>query len=274
MTKELLQRPELPELIDIGVNLTNKAFARDLDQVLHRAHAAGVTRMVVTGTSVIGSRAAAELATGHHGVLFATAGVHPHHATSCDEHTIAALAELAARREVVAIGECGLDYNRNYSPPATQRRWFEAQTRLAADLGYPLFVHERDAAEDVLAILRRYRHRLPAVVIHCFTGTKDILTKYIDLDLHIGITGWICDERRGRHLHSIINTIPPHRLMVETDAPYLLPRTVTPKPKHGRNEPSLLPHVVAMVAQCMGVPESDVAHTTTTTAAAFFSLPK
>jgi TatD DNase family protein len=259
-------------LVDIGVNLTSRAFAEDRDQVIERAVAAGVRRMIITGTSAAGSRAAAELAATRPGALRATAGVHPHEARACTEATLCELRRLAARPEVVAIGECGLDFCRDFSPRPEQRRWFEAQVELAAELSMPLFVHERDAAEPVLEVLGRLRDRLPGAVIHCFTGDRATLEAYLALDLHIGITGWICDERRGRHLCELVGLIPPGRLMVETDAPYLLPRTIRPRPGSRRNEPALLPHVVAEIARCTGRSAAELAAETTRTAEAFFAL--
>ena len=261
-----------PAIIDIGANLTNKSFARDRDAVIERAMASGVTRIVITGTSVAASQAAADLATTRPGVLHATAGVHPHDARTCDSHTIDALRQLAARPEVVAIGECGLDFNRDYSPRTVQQEWFEAQVALACELAMPLFLHERDASTAMLEVMRRYRDRIPAAVVHCFTGTDRELHAYRDLDLHIGITGWICDERRGQHLHDIVSDIPLDRLMIETDAPYLLPRTLENKPKDRRNEPAFLPEVLATVARAMKLGVEEVAHATTATATAFFAL--
>lgn len=259
-------------LVDIGVNLTSKAFRKDMDEVIARARKAGVTRMVVTGTSPAESERAAELAALMPGTLWATAGVHPHHARDCDAGTLDALRALAARPEVVAIGECGLDYNRNFSPPEAQRQWFEAQVALAAELGLPLFLHEREAAGDLLAILRRHRDRVPAAVVHCFTGSEEALDAYLALDLHIGITGWICDERRGTHLHEIVGKIPRDRLMLETDAPYLVPRTLKPPPRNRRNEPGFLPHVLDTVARCTGRDPAEVAADTTAVATRFFGL--
>ncbi|ACY17185.1 TatD family hydrolase [Haliangium ochraceum] len=262
-------------LIDIGVNLTNSAFAADLDQVLARASAAGVTRMVVTGTSAAESAHAAELAATRPAMLRATAGVHPHHASECEQpggDPLAQLRALAARPEIAAIGECGLDYNRNFSPPAVQRRWFEAQLELAIDLRMPLFLHERDATDDMLAIVRRHHARLPPAVIHCFTGTADALDAYLELDLHIGITGWVCDERRGTGLAEIVHTIPGERLMIETDAPYLIPRTIRPRPKTRRNEPAHLPYVVAKLAACRDEDPDALAAATTATAERFFDF--
>jgi TatD DNase family protein len=259
-------------LIDIGVNLTNKAFKKDLDQVIERARSAGVEAMVVTGTSIAASRAALELAKTRPGLLHATAGVHPHDAKSCNDDTIDTLRELARHDAVVAIGECGLDYNRDFSPRPVQDRWFEAQLRLAEELGLPLFLHERDAHARFLEILRPHRDKLAGACVHCFTGTEAELRAYLDLDLHIGITGWIADERRGRHLFELAKLIPMERLMIETDAPYLLPRNIDEKPKGGRNEPAFLTWVAKAVAEATGLPEREVADATGRTARAFFRI--
>jgi TatD DNase family protein len=263
-------------LIDIGANLSHSSFARDLDAVLDRAGAAGVKQIVVTGTSIEGSRQAVALAREHAEMLRATAGVHPHDASSCDGDTLQVLRELAGRPEVVALGECGLDFNRNYSPRPVQLAWFEAQVQLAAELGMPLFLHEREAHEALVEIIGRYRRQLPRAVVHCFTGTAAELRAYLDLDLHIGITGWICDERRGRHLRQVVKLIPPDRLMVETDAPFLVPRDLpadhVPQPHGRRNEPALLPHIVATIASCRGCSVGEVEAATTATATAFFDL--
>ncbi len=260
------------QLVDIGINLTNKAFRGDLGAVMQRAHDAGVARMVVTGTSVQESQSASELAAGHPGVLHSTAGVHPHNAKDCDDATLSDLREIAAAPHVVAIGECGLDFNRDFSPRPAQREWFEKQVELAVELEMPLFMHERDAGEAMVEILARHRDGMKAGVVHCFTGDESTLDAYLDLDLHIGITGWICDERRGAHLHDLVHKIPLDRLMLETDAPYLVPRTIRPKPKNRRNEPSFLPHVLTTVSECLGMPESEVAAATTRTAERFFGL--
>jgi TatD DNase family protein len=257
-------------LIDIGANLAHKAFAADLERVIDRARNAGVTTIVVTGTSVATSRAAAALASARAPTLYATAGVHPHDASSFDAGTVEELRALAADPAVRALGECGLDYNRNFSPRAAQLHAFEAQLALAAELKLPVFLHDREAHEDLLALLKRYRDRIGAAVVHCFTGERDELRAYLDLDLHIGITGWICDERRGLHLRELVRDIPADRLMLETDAPYLLPRTL--KPADRRNEPSFLPAVLTAVADSVGRPAEQVAADTTRTARAFFGI--
>jgi TatD DNase family protein len=260
------------ELVDIGANLTNKAFAADLEHVIERARNAGVTTIVVTGTSVTASRAAAALASGQAPTLYATAGVHPHDASSFDERALEELRAIAANPAVRALGECGLDYNRNFSPRAAQLHAFEAQLALAAELELPVFLHDREAHEDMLALLRRYRDRISGAVVHCFTGERHELHAYLDLDLHIGITGWICDERRGLHLRETVRDVPADRLMLETDAPYLLPRTLKPAPAHRRNEPGFLPLVLEAVAQCTGRPADQVAGETNGTARAFFGI--
>lgn len=260
------------ELIDIGANLTHRSFRHDLDEVLTRAGSAGVTRMVVTGTDRQESLAGQALASQHPGRLYSTAGVHPHQASEWSEDTGRELAELAAAPEVVAVGETGLDFYRDYSPRPAQEVVFEAQLELAVDLGLPVFMHEREAHRRFAAILSRYRDRLSRAVLHCFTGSKEELAACLDLDLHVGITGWICDERRGLHLRDLVPKIPPDRLMLETDAPYILPRTIRPRPKERRNEPAFLTHVLATVADAQGMPPEAVAEQTTQTARAFFDI--
>ncbi|HEV2679204.1 MAG TPA: TatD family hydrolase [Rhodanobacter sp.] len=260
------------QLLDIGANLTHESFHHDLDAVLQRAHSHGVSRMIVTGASRDGSTHALALAKAHPGTLFATAGVHPHHAIDYDDATDALLRELAQDPVVRAVGEAGLDYNRNYSPRDVQLQVFERQLQIAVDLQKPLFLHQRDAHADFIALLRRYRDRLPAAVVHCFTDTGEALRDYLALDCHIGITGWICDERRGTHLRELVREIPANRLMIETDAPYLLPRTVRPQPAHRRNEPMYLRHICEEIARDRGEPVEVTAASCVATAEAFFGL--
>jgi TatD DNase family protein len=260
------------ELVDIGVNLTHESFAPDLHEVMARAGVAGVGRMIVTGTSVSGSQAALNLQQRHPAVLYATAGVHPHHATELTNETFAALTELAAAPGVVAVGECGLDYYRNYSPRETQIRAFKQQLELAHTLRKPVFLHQRDAHSDFIAILREYRSSLVDGVAHCFTGQSNELMDCLDLGLAIGITGWICDERRGQHLLPLMSQIPSHRLMLETDSPYLLPRSLKPKPGSRRNEPAYLAEVAKTVAQARQDSYEELARSSTQAAVSFFKL--
>jgi len=259
-------------LTDIGANLTHAAFREDFDAVLARAGDAGVATIVVTGTTVEESRRAAALAEAHPGRLYATAGVHPHHARECSAQTMVALRELAAHPKVVALGECGLDFNRNYSPHPDQEKWFVEQIELACELGKPLFLHSRDAHPRFAELLRERGNRLPPAVAHCFTGEREELLAYVELGLYVGITGWICDERRGAHLLELIGEIPFDRLLVETDAPYLTPRDLRPQPKARRNEPAFLPHIVRRIARALGRPAQDIAAQTALNARTLFAL--
>jgi TatD DNase family protein len=261
------------DLIDIGANLTHESFRHDFDAVLARARLARVTQMLVTGAARASSEQALALARAHPGVLYASAGVHPHHALDYDADTEAALRVLLRDPAVRAVGETGLDYYRNYAPRAAQLRAFEQQLALAAELGMPLFLHQREAHDDFIALLRTVRDRVPAAVVHCFTDSGAALRDYLDLDCHIGITGWLCDERRGLHLRELVREIPAQRLLIETDAPYLLPRSVRPQPAQRRNEPMYLAHIVAELARDRGEDIAQTARQTSANARAVFGLP-
>ncbi len=261
------------QLIDIGANLSHESFAHDLSSVLDHARAVGISQIVVTGASEQASLDAHALAQQWPRFLYATAGVHPHHAGDYTADTHETLRGLHRHADVVAVGETGLDYFRDLSPRASQQFAFEQQLELALECGKPLFLHQRDAHDDFIAILRQLRDRLGACVVHCFTADKRELYECLDLDCHIGITGWICDERRGTHLIPLMKDIPANRLMIETDAPYLLPRTVRPKPKTHRNEPRYLLQVLQAVAQARGESIEQLAASTTATAREFFRLP-
>lgn len=262
-------------MIDIGANLAHASFDADRDAVLARAHAAGVARIVVTGSSADSSRKARDLARAHPGVLYATAGLHPHHATEYSAEHAALFRELAQQAGLVALGECGLDYFRNYSPHADQRRAFAAQLALAVELKMPVFLHQRDAHAEFLPMLKEHRAQLADVVVHCFTDTQAALEDYLALDCSIGITGWVCDERRGLALREAVKAIPDDRLLVETDAPYLLPRTAPAtavRGAHRRNEPMFLPYVVRALAEARGQDEQHVGRVTADNAKRFFRL--
>ena len=259
-------------LIDIGANLTHDSFDEDRGEMMQRASDAGVTRMIVTGSSNQGSQDAVQLAKTAPGQLYATAGVHPHHAADFDETSVELINELAGDAAVVAIGECGLDYFRNFSPRQAQLEAFQAQLDIAAATALPVFLHQRDAHDDFVEVLEPMLPSLPRAVAHCFTGEGESLREYLEMGLWIGITGWICDERRGAHLHDIVSVIPDDRLLIETDAPYLLPRTIQPKPKTRRNEPGFLPEVLRVVAEARAQTEEHVAKITTDNAMHFFNL--
>lgn len=260
------------QFVDIGINLAHDSYDADRPAVLARAQAARVTRMIVTGASPESTVGALQLARSHPGRLWSTAGCHPHHASDCTPAVLADFERIASDPAVVALGECGLDYFRDFSPRPAQRAAFEAQLDLAVALGKPVFLHERDAHDDVVACLRPRLGRLRRAVAHCFTGGRRELLAYLDLGLYIGITGWICDERRGAHLKELVPLIPTGRLMIETDGPYLLPRDLNPKPASRRNEPAWLPHIAATIAAARGESLETLARHTTETAIQFFGL--
>ena len=205
--------------------------------------------------------------------MYATAGVHPHHAADFDAYTSAALGALLADPRVVAVGECGLDYFRDFSPRDAQRRAFQAQLELAVAVGKPVFLHERDAHADFVAALAPLARDLKrGGVAHCFTGDQAQLECYLELELAIGITGWICDERRGSHLGALMRAIPADRLLLETDAPYLLPRDLEPRPRSRRNEPAYLTHVATTVAAARGEALATLAAAATAAARRLFGI--
>ena len=276
-------------MIDIGANLLNSAFDADRQEVVRRAGAAGVDAIVLTGTSVGSSRAAADFAASREvgsiesacessqdriPHLFATAGVHPHDAAAVDAGWDDQIASLGDRAEVVAVGETGLDYYRDFSPREVQRIVFRRQVELAVQLNLPLFVHDRHSEGETRRILADYRDDLAACVIHCFTGTAADLAGYLDDGYHIGITGWICDERRGRQLMELVRQIPAEKLMIETDAPYLLPRNIVPRPRSRRNEPAFLTWVARQLAHCRGEDPAAVQRQTRLNAMRFFDLAR
>lgn len=261
------------DLVDIGANLTHVSFEDDFEEVVTAAHAAGVVHIILTGTDRETSTAARNMALENPAYFSATAGFHPHITKDVSQDDFAAIAELATDASVVAIGETGLDYNRNFSPREDQLKIFELHLQLAKDLQKPLFLHQREAHEDFVDLLRHYRPNLDAGgVVHCFTDNEKALREYLDLDMYIGITGWICDERRGQELQSLVKLIPNDRILIETDAPYLLPRSLKPKPKSRRNEPRHLTEVLRVTAECRGQSEKELASLTSHNAERLFRI--
>ena len=259
-------------LIDIGANLTHDSFDADRTEVMQRAADAGVARIIVTGSSNQGNIDAAAFAEANPGRVYATAGVHPHHASDYTAASAELIRSLAQKDVVVAVGECGLDYFRNYSPQHAQVEAFRSQLEIAADIGLPVFLHQRDAHDDFVEVLEPLLPGLTRAVAHCFTGEAQSLEKLLEMGLSIGIAGWICDERRGAHLKDIVSVIPDDKLMLETDAPYLMPRTLSPRPKSRRNEPAFLPEVLRVVAEARSQSIEHVASITTENAMRFFGL--
>lgn len=257
-------------MIDIGANLTHESFNKDRSDVIQAAVDGGVKTMIVTGSNMSCSRQAFELTQEYPEQLFSTVGIHPHHAIDYTGETEDLILELVKQDKVVAIGETGLDYFRDISPREAQVFSFEQHIKLAIETKMPLFLHQRDAHKDFYPIIKEYRDQLSNIVVHCFTDTKKALFDYIDLDCHIGITGWICDERRGVHLRELVTNIPTNRLMIETDSPYLIPRDL--KLKTRRNEPKHLPHIAQVIAQLRNEDFNNFRQMTTKTSKEFFSL--
>lgn len=258
-------------LFDIGANLTQEGFRHDLDQVLAEAAAQGVHNIMVTGASLQGSSEALNIAADREH-LFATAGIHPHHAEEASPENMRQIATYAKHPKVKAIGETGLDFFRNFTPKEQQIDGFKRHIELAIDTGLPMFLHERDAYPEFADIIQSYRADLSDLVVHCFTGSEQALDAYLELDCYIGITGWICDERRGQHLLPLVKKIPSDRLLIETDAPYLLPRTLRPKPKSRRNEPKYLAHICEYIADVLQVEPQQLAQQTWDNAMRFFRI--
>jgi TatD DNase family protein len=259
-------------VIDIGVNLTNTRFDKDRADVISRAKNADITGMLLTGTNLLESKKAAALCFEYPHYLYSTAGVHPHDADNVSDTYLDEIKKLAQLPCVKAIGECGLDFNRNFSVPEQQQKVFLAQIKLAAALNMPLFLHQRDAFKTWFELLTPYIEQVPAMISHCFTGNKEELLQCLDAGMYIGITGWICDERRGKELQDIIKYVPLERLMIETDAPYLTPRTIKPRPKSSRNEPCYLPYVVETIAKVSDYSIQNIIKHTTLNAQRVFNL--
>ena len=267
-------------LTDICLNISNRQFKSDIDQVLKRAETANVSRIVVVGTDVDSSRICADWADQRE-QLFATAGVHPHDADQVTDRWLEDLRAMAMKDSVVAIGETGIDFNRNYSSRENQIACFGEQITLAQELDMPLFVHDRDSDGLVLEMLRAFDSSL-GVVIHCFTGTAEELNRYVSAGYSIGITGWICDQKRGQGLRNMITDVPLNQLLIETDAPFLRPHN-TPEnwlASHHissqfkrRCEPAMLPFVLDTIAQHRTESIEEIAAATHRNAARLFNLP-
>lgn len=263
--------PNFP-LIDIGLNLASHRFTSDWQQVVAEAHAAGVEKFILTGTSLKTSKEVARLTEKMTaGTAYFTAGVHPHYACELTPAGLAELRALQSHPNAVAVGETGLDYHRDLSPRDVQRAALEAQVDMACALNKPLFLHERNAAADLIAILDNFRDRLPRCVVHCFTGNEAVARQYIERGFYIGITGWVGQKNRNADLLRALPSIAPERIMLETDAPYLTPPGYAPGIA-GRNEPAALPRVAELLAIARGVPVEQVRADAYAATMTFFGL--
>ena len=261
------------QYVDIGANLTHQSFENDFDQVVVNAKQANVSHIILTGTDLPSCKAEQLIAGESPDFFSSTVGFHPHIAESVNDDQLQSAKTLIDADHVVAIGETGLDYNRNYSPKADQLKIFEYHLQLATEFKKPLFLHQRDAHDDFLSLLKIFRSDIVGGVVHCFTDTKEALKDYLALDMYIGITGWICDERRGLELQQAVAEIPLDRLLIETDSPYLLPRSIKPKPKSRRNEPAYLAEVAKTIALHSHHELEEIAHATVANAKRLFDLP-
>ena len=219
-----------------------------MENVLQESQQNGVKRLSVTGSCLEDSILALDISNRFPDMCVSTAGIHPHNAKEFSRELFTEIKDLLIEDKVKCVGETGLDFNRNYSSPEDQQRSFEAHIELAIDISKPLFLHERDAHEKFIEIINPYLNEMPKSVVHCFTGQKEALLKYIDMNFYIGITGWLCDERRGKHLEELIPLIPLEKLLIETDSPYLLPRDMG-LDNSSRNEPQYLKHIAKRVAE-------------------------
>lgn len=295
MSSAMTQCYENYIIVDVGANLTNKKNSRDLDSVIQRAKDAGVQKIMVTGASIRSSKEALRLTRIYPGTLYSTAGVHPHDAKSWENpDTLQELESIATNPECVAIGECGLDYNRDFSDPETQRAVFHKQVELACQLNKPLIIHERAAQTDVLEVLSQYKNRLPPVLIHSFIGTAEEAQIYLNQGFYLGITGYLCKDKSDSGIRQLLEAgqAPLDKILVETDAPFMYPNTRASKlPVHvkdaltersmtflhryctfQRNEPCALPAIVEMVAAFMQTTPEEVALATAFNALKLFGL--
>ena len=238
------------KIFDSHCHLDDRSYKRDIFNVLERAQSAGVNRMMTIGINKRTSEIAVSLAQSHDRI-YASVGVHPHDVENCNEAILEELVELAKNKEVRAWGEIGLDFNRMYSPRDDQEKWFRRQLEIAGRLDLPMIFHERDSNGRFLEMLKNNCSATINGVVHCFSGTFEELRRYLELGLHIGITGILTMKSRGAQLREMVSTIPANRLLVETDAPYL-----TPSPernRHKRNEPAFVKSVLLKLAEVRGI---------------------
>ena len=262
--------------IDIGINLTNRQFEGEIDEIIQNALDADVEQMILTGTSVKNSIESDKIAAEYPHTLYSTAGIHPHEAKSMNEQSIPTLKKLLQKKHVVSVGECGLDFDRDFSPRPVQEKCFRAQLELAIDVQKPLFLHERAAFDRFTSIYKEYQNQLPNGVVHCFTGSLKEAQYYLDNEFYLGFTGAISDSNRFEHLKEVIAYTPLDRMMIETDAPFMLPKNV-PRQRltrfnERRNEPAFLPFVAQTIAQIKKVSIAEVAEITTDNVRCFFKI--
>jgi len=234
------------KLFDSHCHLNDPSYEKDMEEVVNRAIDTGVAAFMIVGADERSSKRAVRLAESHTG-FYASAGIHPHNARTCSESTLGILCRLAESPEVRAWGEIGLDFNRMYSPQIDQEKWFLKQLECADELNLPVILHERDSNGRMLEMLKTNHCLENGGVVHCFSGNKAQLEQYLDLGLYIGVTGILTMQDRGADLRKLVQLIPPERILIETDAPYLTP---SPEKKHTRrNEPAFVRSILFKLAE-------------------------
>ena len=234
---------------DIGLNLFSKQF-HDPEEIIRNAESAGVT-CILTGSDMKENRQVAAFSKTHH--VFGTCGIHPHNADSAKPSDFAEMERILTEHDrILAVGECGLDYDRMFSTKENQLHCLAQHIALAEKLQYPMFLHERSASGDFAKCFANHEAVCRRSVVHCFTGTRAELQTYLDMGFSIGITGWICDDRRAQDLRDAVAVLPLDRVLLETDAPYLTPRNV--KGLSRTNVPENVRYVAKTLAEYMDVP--------------------
>ena len=250
-------------LADSCFNINHESFKNDLGDILDAANNVGVEYFFCPASKEKEIVDLINLSESYQKNIFCSVGIHPHYASDLKPSTIQNLQKYLGNKHVRAIGEIGLDYYRNFQSPEIQKKCFNAFLELASTHQYPLFLHHREAFDDFYPMIKNCIGEVPESIVHCFTGTKSELKKFLDLGLYIGITGWICDPKRGADLREIIKYIPLDRLLIETDAPYLVPKNMVNKPRNNRNEPLFLEHVATNISELLNIDKALLAEETT-----------
>lgn len=259
------------KLFDIGANLTHESFSSDLSTIINESISNNIEKISVTGCNLEDSLKALSIAEMYPNNLISTCGIHPHYADSFNDSSEIEIKEIASNSLVKAIGETGLDFNRNYSKKENQINSFIEHIKIANELNLPMFLHQRDSHKEFMTCLKDIYPETNCVV-HCFTGSEEELDAYLSLDFYIGITGWICDEKRGSHLKEFISKIPLDKLLIETDSPYLLPKNI--KIKGRRNKPLFLKEVFSKISSIRNEPVNDLSKAIYQNSLKFFNLEK
>ena len=257
--------------IDIACNFTHESFKHNLDEVINNAEQEGVEKFVLLCASLADIGPIKVIQNNAPEKYFISAGIHPHHATEILEINYDALLNKLKSISPNAIGETGLDYFRNISPPDIQKKSFGMHIEIAKELSLPLYLHQRDAHGDFIRIIKENISNFPKFVVHCFTGTQAELDEYLELGAYIGLTGWICDAKRNIDLRKSIKNIPIEKMMIETDSPYLIPKNLMIKPNKNINEPKYLPHIANEICELTGYDLEELKSATSNNAIEFFS---